>query len=58
MPFRSEKGIDFAHIGLESGVVFEETTKAGVKVFIVSILNGSERKSNMGIRNREPGVTP
>ena len=58
MPFRSEKGIDFAHIGLESGVVFEETTKAGMNVFIVSILDGSERQSSMGIRNGEPGVTP
>ena len=27
VPFRSEKGIDFAHIGLESGMVFEEATK-------------------------------
>ena len=27
VPFRSEKGIDFADIGLESGMVFEEATK-------------------------------
>ena len=37
-PFWSETGIDFAHFGLESGMVFEGTTEC-MNVFIVSIPN-------------------
>ena len=33
VPFRSDKGIDFAHIGLESGMVFEETTKVDERIY-------------------------
>ena len=42
-PFWSENGIDFAHFGLESGMVFERTTEC-MNVFIVSIPNKKERK--------------
>ena len=41
---------DFAHFGLESGMVFEETTEC-MNVFIVSIPVSKKRKRNMQIRN-------
>ena len=37
--FALKTGIDFAHFGLESGMVFEGTT-ACMNVFIVSVPNG------------------
>ena len=43
-------GIHFARFGLESGMVFEETTE-WMNVFIFAISNESERKGNMRIRN-------
>ena len=45
--FGLKTGINFAHFGLESGVVFEGTTL----VFIVSIPNEYERKRNMWTGN-------
>ena len=44
-------GIDFAHFGLELGMVFEETSVVCECIdFVVSIPNQSERKSKMRIR--------
>ena len=43
-------GINFAHLGLESGMVFEGTTEC-MNVLIVSIPDEYERKRNMRIRN-------
>ena len=37
--FCLKTGINFAHFGLESGMVFEGTTDQCMKVFIVSIPN-------------------
>ena len=48
--FDLKTGIHFAHFGLESGMVFEETTEC-MNVFIVSIPMSKERKRNMQIRN-------
>ena len=48
--FGLKTGIHFAHFGLVSGMVFEETTEC-VNVFIVSIPMSKERKRNMQIRN-------
>ena len=44
-------GIQFAHFGLESGIVFEGTKGVYERTFTVSIPNESERKRNMQIRN-------
>ena len=41
--FSSENGIHFAHLGLESGMVFEGTTEC-INVFILSVPNEKERK--------------
>ena len=49
--FGVKTSIDFAHFGLEPGMVFKRTTVAGTNVFIVSIPNEHERKRNMRIRN-------
>ena len=38
-PFGLKTGTDFAHFGLESGMVFKGTAVAGTNVFIVSIPN-------------------
>ena len=38
-PFGLKTGVDFAHFGLESGMVFKGTAVAGTNVFIVSIPN-------------------
>ena len=48
--FGLKTGIPFAHVGLESGVVFEGTTES-INVFIISIPKENERKGNMRIRN-------
>ena len=48
--FGLKTGINFAHFGLESGMVFEGTTEC-INVFIISIPNEKERKRNMRIRN-------
>ena len=48
--FGLKTGINFAHFGLESGMVFEETTEC-MNVFIVSIPVSKERKRNMQIRS-------
>ena len=48
-PFWSENGIDFAHFGLESGMVFERT--GGVYERIYRFNSKEERKKNMRIRN-------
>ena len=48
--FCLKMGIDFAHFGLESGMVFEGTTECMI-VFIVPIPNEYERKRNVRIRN-------
>ena len=49
--FGVKTGIDFAHFGLELGMVFEETTEVYERMGIVSIPNESQRKSNQRIRN-------
>ena len=49
--FGLKTGIDFAHFGLESGMVFEGTTEC-MNIFIVSIPNEKESRRNMRIPNR------
>ena len=48
--FGLKTGIHFTHFGLESGVVFEGTTKY-INVFIILIPNEKERMRNMRIQN-------
>ena len=38
-PFWSKTGIHFAHLGLELGMDFEETTGVDVCIFVVSVPN-------------------
>ena len=40
-PFQSEKGIDFAHFGLEPGMVLQGT-RGWIKVFVILIPNEQE----------------
>ena len=46
-PFGLKTGINFAHFGLESGMVLGGATGVYMNVFIVSIPNEQERKRNM-----------
>ena len=48
--FGLKTGIDFTYFGLSSGVVLGEIREC-MNVFVVSISNEKERKSNMRIRN-------
>ena len=48
--FGLKTGINFAHFGLEWGMVLGELQEC-MNVFIVSIPNEQERKRNMRIRN-------
>ena len=43
--FGLKTGVDFAHFGLESGMVFEETPCEGVNVFIVSVPSESKKRA-------------
>ena len=49
--FGLKTGIQFAHFGLESGIVFEGATGAYERISIVSVPNEEERKRNIRIRN-------
>ena len=48
--FGLKTGVDFAHFGLEKGMVFEKTTGV-TNVLVFSIPNELERKSYMQILN-------
>ena len=48
--FCMKTGIDFLHLSLEFGMVFEELQER-MNVFVVSIPNESERKDNTQIQN-------
>ena len=51
-PFGLKTGIDFAHLGLESGTVLEVTRRSeSMNVFTGSIPNEVERKRITRIRN-------
>ena len=58
-PFWSDNGIDFAHFGLESGMVFERTGGVYERIYPTyqesitpeRIYSKSERKKNIRIRN-------
>ena len=48
--FDLKTDIEFVYLGLESAMVFEQLPEY-MKVFVISIPNESERKSNVRIRN-------
>ena len=48
--FYLKTDIEFVYLGLESAMVFEQLPEY-MKVFVISIPNESERKSNVRIRN-------
>ena len=60
-PFGLKKGIDFAHFGLESDMVFEGTIQECMNVYVVSIPSGYRREqyyanSHQFLRNFFVGV--
>ena len=48
--FGLKMGKDFAHFGVQSGIVFEGLLEC-INVFLISIPNVMERKKNARIRN-------